>query len=62
MTAWSGLACCFQALLAKKLPPPIVPDITSVNDLSRFDINDSLRTSVAPYIPTKDKSNWDAEF
>ncbi len=41
----------WDALLAKRLQPPIVPEIRSVNDLSRFDINDALRTSIVAYVP-----------
>lgn len=49
------------ALLEKRVPPPIVPELRGATDTSQFDcIDSSGHARVVPYV--SDGSNWDAGF
>ena len=51
----------WEALLAKRIPPPIVPELASTTDVSQFDVIENCgHAKIIPYI--SDGSNWDAGF
>ncbi len=53
---------CVQALMHKRIKPPIVPTIVSASDLSFFEHNaDVMESRVVPYVPVSGDT-WDAEF
>jgi hypothetical protein len=51
----------WEALLAKRIPPPIVPELSSTTDVSQFDLIDNCgHAKIVPYV--SDGTNWDADF
>ncbi len=51
----------WEALLAKRISPPIIPELSSTTDVSQFDVIDnSGHAKIIPYV--SDGSNWDAGF